>query len=347
MERETSKKNGRFGTAERDLVALGIAVAAIIMFVGTGSSVLPQIARSWAGNGAGPDTMLANALILNIALILFGWRRYVQLTLEIGERRKAEEKARRLAETDPLTGTLNRRSIGPATNILIEEAKADGQAVLFAMIDLDNFKLVNDLNGHKCGDHVLRVTADRIRDSLPEGSLLSRLGGDEFACAVRYDPAFPEEGEHLALQLIDQVSRPIRIDDTTLEITMSVGLAATTPAKQGPGDQGDTSETNAGEDGTELDGEALMHKADIAMYHAKKRGRNGYFWFEPRLEIELHYRNQLEAGIRRGITLDEFVPYYEQQVDIVTGELLGFEMLARWHSPNLGVVSPEVFIPIA
>jgi predicted signal transduction protein with EAL and GGDEF domain len=91
----------------------------------------------------------------------------------------------------------------------------------------------------------------------------------------------------------------------------------------------------------------LIHWADIAMYHAKKNGRDRHAWFEPQMERELRVRNALESGQRRGIGSGEFVPYYEQQIDIQTGKLVGFEMLARWKSPEFGIVSPEMFIPLA
>src|SRR5688572_23356884 len=96
--------------AERDIVSLGIAVAAIILFVGAGGSLFPRIVRSWLGTGAAPDMLLTNAVLLNIALLIFGWRRYADLQREVGERRKAEARAQELAAIDPLTGTLNRRS---------------------------------------------------------------------------------------------------------------------------------------------------------------------------------------------------------------------------------------------
>ncbi len=99
-------------------------------------------------------------------------------------------------------------------------------------------------------------------------------------------------------------------------------------------------------DGSTGSGELLMNRADIAMYQAKKQGRNRLQWFEPAMEYEQRFRGELEAGIRRGIRGDEFVPYYEQQIDLETGELTGFEMLARWQSPDLGLVSPDIFIPI-
>ncbi len=166
----------KLGKAERDIVALGIAAAAIILFVATGSSVLPRVAASIMGTGAAPDNLLVNAMLLNIALMIFGWRRYRDLTSEIAVRKQAEEIARKLAETDPLTNCLNRRSIGSATEKLRRMANARGQATAFVMIDLDNFKQVNDMNGHGMGDKVLTVMAKRLRDAVPDTSPVARLG---------------------------------------------------------------------------------------------------------------------------------------------------------------------------
>jgi diguanylate cyclase (GGDEF)-like protein len=319
--------------AERDLVALGIVVAAIMLFVATGGMVLPQVVRSWMGLGAAPDPILVSVLLLNIALVIFGWRRHTELTAEIAERRKAEEYARQLAETDPLTGSLNRRSIGPATDALLAQAQKDKRAVAFVMVDLDNFKTINDLHGHQAGDILLRATAERIRILLPPGSLLARLGGDEFACVVAYDPRFPDRIDQFASLLIERVGRPVERDGLSLEITVSVGITGNLEP--------------CGRRAVAADAQALIHRADIAMYHAKKRGKNRYFWFEEPMERELRFRSELEAGIRRGIPRGEFVPFYEQQIDLDTGELAGFEMLARWQSPDLGLVKPEVFIPVA
>lgn len=330
MDEDHQPARREFARADRDIVALGIAAAAIIMFLGTGGSVLPQIARAWMGAGSGPDQLLVNALLLNIALIIFGWRRYSELVLEIGERRKAEEKARRLAETDPLTGCLNRRSIAAATDALLQSARASERHVAFVMLDLDNFKLINDLNGHLVGDAVLLATAERITALLPPESLVARFGGDEFACVVPYGFGTPERVDQFIARLIDSVAEPVESEGVSVEITMSVGVATSVP------EAGDAM----------LDAQALMHRADIAMYHAKKQGKNCYFWFEPAMESELRFRNELETGIRRGILNREFVPFYDQQIDLETGELTGFQMLARWNSPQLGFVSPEIFIPV-
>lgn len=335
IDRHVAKQenNPRLGKAERDLVALGIAAAAIILFVATGSSVLPKVVSSILGNGKGPDNLLVNAMLLNIALIIFGWRRYRELTDEIAERRKAEATARKLAETDPLTNCLNRRSMEQVTNDLRLVTNAHGRAVAFVMIDLDNFKQVNDMNGHSIGDRVLTTMANRLRECLPEGVPLARLGGDEFAFAVEYDPQRSDRIDDLVSKIFETVARQIEIDGVVIDSTMSIGIGS--------------DYSTDGRAGAIPDGETLMHHADIAMYQAKKNGKNRYFWFEPTMENELRFRNELEAGIRRGVREGEFVPYYEQQVDLGTGELVGFEMLARWHSPDLGVVSPEVFIPIA
>ena len=318
--------------AERDIVALGIAIAALILFVGTGGSVMPKIVRSWLGNGTAPDMLLTNALLLNVALLIFGWRRYADLQREVTERRRAEARAQELASIDPLTGILNRRSGGPAIDSLLGEADRKQRDVAVVMVDLDNFKQINDLNGHGMGDKVLRETARRIADLLPDGGVLARIGGDEFVCALSYEPQARETIDRFAAQLIEAVSKPIDERDLCVEATVSIGIAA------------------SGEDGAiaaTADSETLLHRADIAMYHAKKRGRNRFYWFEAQMESELRFRAELETGIRRGIPAGEFVPYYEQQIDLETGELVGFEMLARWNSPQFGLVSPDVFISIA
>ena len=318
----------RLVNTRRDLLTLGIALAAIVLFVGTGGRVIPQIVMAIAGHGIGPDRLLTNALLLNIALIIFGWRRYRELSSEIAERRKAEEQARILAEIDPLTACLNRRSIGPEADKLAAQAAERGEAVAFVMLDLDKFKHVNDANGHSAGDSMLRESAVRIRTVLGESGLLARLGGDEFAVVVAYPPSQPDAVERLVELLIDSVSKPFEFEGLQLETTISAGISHSEP-------------------GGDSNAQTMLHKADIAMYHAKRNGRNRLAWFEPSMESEVRFRSELETGIRRGVPAGEFVPYYEKQIDLDTGEIAGFEMLARWNSPNLGIVSPDIFIPVA
>ncbi len=315
----------------RDVVVLGISMAAIIMFIGTGGNVMPQIVRSLQGVGLPPDRLLTNALLLNIALIIFGWRRYRDLSEEVETRGRAETQAREMAETDPLTGCLNRRAISPITDDLRLACSARGEQIAMIMVDLDNFKRLNDCNGHAAGDAVLRECTQRMRGLLPKHALLARLGGDEFACVIPFDPARPEFADRIAAQLIDLVRAPIEVSGIKLEgLSASVGIAR--------------SDYDSGKPN---DAQQLMHMADIAMYHAKKAGKNRYYWFEAQMESELRFRSELEAGIRNGIGFGEFVPFYEQQVDLETGMITGFEMLARWQSPELGLIGPDIFIPIA
>lgn len=332
-DQQTDGAARRVGAAERDIITLGVAAAAIIMFVGTGSSVVPAVIASIAGYGIGPDTALVNALLLNVALIIFGWRRHRELSGEVAERRRAEAQARTLAETDPLTGTLNRRSFGQALERMISQAETGGQATALMMIDLDNFKQVNDRKGHGAGDQILVECSKRIGAALPKGAILSRIGGDEFACAITFESANPETVDGIAALLIAAVREPFKVRGQQIDITASIGMTRTDVlmhSQQGPPEP-----------------RHMLDLADVAMYHAKHQGRNGYYWFEEFMAEEMRLRARIEAGMRRGLENGEFVPYYERQIDVASGEVTGFEMLARWESPEFGMLPPDMFIPIA
>jgi diguanylate cyclase (GGDEF)-like protein len=318
---------------ERDIIALGIATASIILLIGTGGTVMPQVMEVLTGTGGAPNVIVVNALLLNIALIIFGWRRYRELTREIEERRRAEARARLLAAIDPLTQCLNRRAMFAATEGLRASAAQRGEAVAYCMIDLDNFKQINDMHGHSAGDAVLVMLCDRVRALLPREARLARLGGDEFAFVVPYAAGHGDRIDDLVIRLFERLAQPFRMPELTVELTLSIGIAADHAAD--------------GTIGPVVDAATLMHRADMALYHAKKQGRNRYFWFEPVMESELRFRNQLETGIRGGLSRGEFVPFYEQQIELDTGALVGFEMLARWRSPQLGLISPDIFVPIA
>lgn len=320
------------GNAERDVVTFGIAVAALIMFVGTTGTLMPQIIRASRGLGASPDMLLTNAMLLNIALLLFGWRRYRDLQREMTVRREAEETARELAQRDPLTHCLNRRSGVPALQQAIATAAQDRCDLAVLMLDLDNFKQINDLHSHSAGDAVLVEIAARINAMLPKGGMLARMGGDEFACCLPVRPGEDASIHLFASRLLDSVAAPMICGNAHVEASVSAGIVLHRR------DLGTPDEAGC---------ELLIHRADIAMYHAKKTGRNRYTLFEPRLEDDLHRRNVLGSAIRAGIDAGEFVPFYEQQIDLATGELVGFEMLARWQSPQYGLVMPDTFIPVA
>jgi diguanylate cyclase (GGDEF)-like protein len=325
-------KRKTMAKADRDLIGLGIFVSMIILIIANGSSVIADFINSLISEGKPRDEMLSAALLLNVVLLMFAGRRYVDLTGEVKQRRQAEETARSLAKTDPLTGCLNRRTIDQALQDMIVSARATGHEVVAIIIDLDHFKRSNDVHGHKVGDAVLLEAAHRIRSVLPESSIIARLGGDEFACAAIYDPDHAPAIDRLVLRVNDLVARPITVDHLNIKVTASIGLAATTVSETGAPAKLAT---------------ALLHRADLAMYQAKKSGRNGYRWFDASLENELRFRNELEIGIREGILGGEFVPFYEKQINLDTGELTGFEMLARWKNPRRGLLSPDLFIPVA
>jgi len=319
--------------AQTDLLALGIAVAATIMVAGVAGSALSQVWNKAVGIGIGPDQLLTNALLLNIALVIFGWRRYDDLHAELIEHRSREEQAELKAQTDPLTGCLTRHSITPHTADLIAKTAERGEIVAFMMIDIAKFKQINEISGHEAGDAILVAVANRLKALVPPDALVARLGGDEFACVVPFHANQAERIGHLAEAIIAATARPEECTVPEGGLSLGVGLAR--------------SDRNHRSGQSRAEAAGLLHMADIAMYQAKKRGSNQVLWFENTMETELRYRCELEASIRSGVGAGEFVPYYEQQVDLATGEILGFEMLARWHSPEFGLVGPDVFIPIA
>ena len=315
------------GQRPRNIVYTLVMFAAIVMFVAIGGHVCAQTVRKLIGSSEGADQAMVTALLLNIALILLIWRRISTLSDEIDVYRQAEVRAQHLAMTDPLTNLFNRRAIKEKTSELSARASRRGKSIAFMMIDLDGFKKINDLYGHDCGDQLLREVADRIREVVPPSSIIARLGGDEFGACVVFEPEYPESVDRIAEELVDAMARPITIADAEQTVTASVGISR-----------------------PELDCDSIdmmIRRADIALYAAKKNGRNGYSWFENGMEVELRSRNSLEGDIRAAIPNDEFVPYFEQQIDLITGELVGFEMLARWVSPVRGLISPDDFIPVA
>ena len=320
-------KNGYKLSVGRDVLTGVIVMLAILMFAGTGGTVVTDAINSLSGHSKAGDNVLVPAFLLNIALILFGWRRYKELTKEVEERAAAEQRANSLAVTDPLTGLLNRRTIGERTAEMISIAQRKQKSITFMMLDLDNFKNINDVHGHSAGDAVLKQVADRISKIVPPHNLLARLGGDEFACAFIFDPEQPKMVERIADDIIEAIATPIVENGNQLVVTTSIGMSRYDAESEGV--------------------DALMRRADIAMYSSKKQGRNRHCWFDASMEQELQTRSLLEAGMRIGIPNGEFAPYFEQQIDLVTGKLTGFEMLARWESPTQGFISPEIFIPIA
>jgi diguanylate cyclase (GGDEF)-like protein/PAS domain S-box-containing protein len=255
-----------------------------------------------------------------------GFAGYRGTATDITAEVEAVAQARYLAEHDALTGLPNRVRLHHA---LAEASTRWGRyatqsAVL--CIDLDGFKEVNDSLGHPAGDQLLRVCAERLRNSVRQLDLVARLGGDEFAILMS-DIKGPADVEALCERVIATVAEPFALDGHDVIVTASVG-AALLPA-----------------DAEEPD--RLMQSADIALYRAKAEGRNRSRFFEPAMEERLRQRKFVEAGLRAALARGQLELYYQPQVATRSGDLLGYEALLRWRHPERGLIPPADFIPIA
>ena len=293
-------------------------IAAILLFVLLGSQVVPA-----ALQGATlPDSAstLKVAFLLNIAIILFGWRRSKDLKDALDAYEAADRLAQSNANTDPATGLANRRELMRALSEALE-AKANG---VFLVLDLDHFKRVNDLHGHLAGDKVLLRVAEASRKSATKGACCARTGGDEFA--ILLPAADVTVAEAVARKILDAVAAPLFVEGAQIQVTASIGFARLADCK---------------------DEEAVLRHSDVALYAAKRGGRNGYAWFDEALEREISERLKLEEDIRTGIKAGEFVPFFQPLVDLTSRQIVGFEALARWRSPTRGLVEAESFIETA
>ena len=308
-------QTARRALSSSHLITSCATLAALVIFVSMGNQVFS------ATFGSSPaDETLRVAFILNIAIILFGWRRSKDLARAMEAQERAERLAFEGAFVDHVTGLANRRQL---MDRLTEAARQNGSSTLL-LLDLDFFKNVNDLHGHVVGDHVLRNVAEIIKVNVPEGSCCARLGGDEFAVIVYDDDAGNVDG--IVSSITRGIARPFTLDRVVVHVSASVGISQISPDRSP---------------------EDCLRRSDIAMYSAKRAGRNCSVWFDDQMERELFARTELEDDIRRGIAAGEFIPYFQPQISLETGELTGFEVLARWDSAGRGLLEPDSFIYIA
>ncbi|MEA3003625.1 MAG: hypothetical protein QOH81_2413 [Sphingomonadales bacterium] len=314
-------------SARNDLIAGAVTVGAIILFVATGSRVLVPILSGSLYDRLVPDVIAGPAVILNIALILFAWRRYKDIRAEVALRSAAEARARLLASRDQLTQLLVRTSICERAPELLDQAKAADQSAAMIVVNLDRFKNVNEIYGHISGDALLRWAADIVLQTTPIDGLCARLGADEFCIVMRFEEADDRAVTDAAEHLVRLLSEPFEVNTIAIHVSASVGMARTDPSC--------------------FDVEGLLRRGHIAMNAAKTLGGKRALWFDRSMESVLKARNEVEGGLRRGIPLGEFLPFYQPQFDLRTGRLHGFEALARWEHPTGGIVGPDVFIPVA
>ena len=243
---------------------------------------------------------------------------------DITERQAAEEHLHRLAHFDSLTGLPNRRLFYETLAREVEAGKDQGWTVALLYLDLDRFKNVNDTFGHSMGDELLRQVAERILACTRVRDTVGRLGGDEFGL-IAITTAELDDVAILADKLIDALQKPFLLAGHDVVVTPSVGIALS------PTDSIDT--------------EALIKFADMAMYHAKSAGRNTYRFYTPGMNARAREKIQLEADLRKAIEREEFVLYYQPEIDIASGEWAGVEALLRWNRPGYGLVLPAHFVP--
>jgi len=246
---------------------------------------------------------------------------------------RAEAQAQQLARHDALTGLPNRRVFSADLETALARARKGTGHYALLLIDLDDFKKVNDMQGHQAGDMVLCAVARRLEAAVRKDDTLARLGGDEFAIITCGGPelaAHMEQTKRLAVRLLAIIRQPIEIGDAKAEIGASIGIACFA-AENSPLESNVTS---------------LLRAADIAMYRAKQSGRFTFRFFEQSMDDEMREREALERDVAKAIADGSIHPHYQPLVDIGRQRIRGFEALARWNHPLRGMVMPDQFIPI-
>ncbi len=263
--------------------------------------------------------------VINHAMESGGW---VSTHEDITARKNTEIRIEQLAHFDALTGLANRNLFKERLDEALARHRRLGTEFAVLLLDLDQFKTVNDTLGHQAGDKLLKELAERIKATCREGDIAARLGGDEFAVI-----AIPEDGERLhgadslAARLIEAISAPDEIDGRPVVVGCSIGVALV------PGH------------GERID--EILRNADLALYRSKSEGRNCYQIYSEQMKVEADRRSALEIDLREAIWGDQLEVYYQPVVDIVSRRVVSVEALARWNHPTRGQITPSEFIPVA
>jgi diguanylate cyclase (GGDEF)-like protein/PAS domain S-box-containing protein len=252
--------------------------------------------------------------------------RVIGTYLDISERRQAEETIQRQANFDPLTYLPNRRLFLDRLGQEIIKSRRTDVPLALLLIDLDEFKEVNDSLGHDVGDTLLQESARRIRSCIRDGDTVARLGGDEFT-VILSELSDRTHIEDIAQKIINQLAEPFQLGDEVAYVTASIGITLY------PGDAGDI--------------DTLMKHADQAMYAAKKHGRNRFFYFTPSLQEAAQTRLKLSRDLREAVSDSQLVTFFQPIVELSSGRIHKAEALLRWQHPTRGLVNPMDFIPLA
>lgn len=251
---------------------------------------------------------------------------YVGIFSDVTTRKLAEQRIEFFATHDPLTELPNRLLALDRFGNARAAAQRNGKGVAMVYVDLDNFKLVNDSAGHAVGDALLRAISERLTAAVRESDTVCRLGGDEFVLILP-DVREPSEIAATATRLLEELRAPFGLEDSELVSTCSMGIAVYP------------------DDGDDFD--ALLHRADMAMYHAKNAGRDTYRFFTQQMNVDASAHLQMRSALRGALERNELFLHYQPQVELATGRVNGVEALLRWRSGTLGHVPPSAFIPQA
>ncbi len=250
----------------------------------------------------------------------------IVVSRDITERRASEERIRYLAHHDVLTGMPNRTLLSERIGQTIAQARRHNTQFAVMFIDLDRFKVVNDSLGHEIGDQLLQAVARRIRACLRGDDTVARLGGDEFVLVIA-DAESETTFSHVAHKISESLAQPVTLAGHEINVAASIGISVY------PSD-GDNAET-------------LLRHADLAMYQVKSSGRNHVRFFLPELNQRADRRFAMESALRRAVERGELQLYYQPQVDLGNGDITAMEALLRWNHPEMGLLLPEEFLPLA
>ena len=248
-----------------------------------------------------------------------------KLVQDITEQQMVQKKLNKLARHDPLTGLPNRYLFYDYLPRITKRALRQEQLLAVLIIDLDRFKQVNDILGHSAGDELLKQTAKRMNDCIRDVDLLARVGGDEFYMILD-DVESPEAVTIVARRLINALSEPFNLDGNEARIGCSIGISIFPSDNKNP--------------------DVLLQQADTAMYRVKEEGRNGYRFYTRELDREMRKKVLLTNEIHEAMDQKQFKLFYQPQVSVRTGKIVGMEALLRWQHPQRGTISPAIFIPI-
>jgi diguanylate cyclase (GGDEF)-like protein/PAS domain S-box-containing protein len=240
--------------------------------------------------------------------------------------RKTQDQLHYLAHYDALTDTANRRLFEDRCAQAIQSAIRHKSEIALIGLDIDHFKRINDTLGHDIGDQFLMALAKRLKQSVRKEDTIARLGGDEFAILLA-NVSGREGAKVVARNILDNITQPVNIGGNELIVTSSIGI------------------TVCPNDGTQYPD--LLKNADMAMYRAKKAGRNNIQFYSPEMNREMQRQLLIEHELRTAISANQFKLYYQPIIDIETGEILALEALLRWHHPDQGIVTPKYFIDVA